>query len=185
LRMATSDREKWDELHAADETRGAAPTWLKGFNDLLPTQGAALDLAAGSGRIALWVAERGLSVVAVDISPVGLARIAHPRVRTLVQDLEQTPKLPAGPFALVTLFHYRQASLSAAIVDALAPGGLLVAELATLTNLERHARPSRRWLAEPGELRALASGLDVVHYEEGWLSDRHTARLIALRRAAV
>jgi 2-polyprenyl-3-methyl-5-hydroxy-6-metoxy-1,4-benzoquinol methylase len=181
--MSTADRDKWDALHAAAGEPGTAPAWLERFADRLPTHGTALDLAAGSGRIARWAASRGLSVAAVDISPIGLARIAHPRVRTVQQDLELDPRLPAGQFALVTLFHYRQPSLQAAIAAALEPGGFLVAELATIANLERHARPSRRWLAEPDELRHFASALTLVHYEEGWLDDRHTARLIAQRPA--
>lgn len=176
--MATADREKWDRLYADARERGQAPSWLERFSELLPRAGRALDLAAGSGRIARWAAERGLEVLAVDISPVGLARIAHPRVRTLACDLEHDP-LPAGPFALVALFNYRQASLQPAVQAALAPGGVLIAELATVANLERHAHPSRRWLAEPGELLAFAAGLEVVSYEEGWLDDRHTARLVA------
>jgi len=180
-RMALADREKWDVLHATATEHGRAPAWLERFSELLPTRGVALDLAAGTGRTARWAAARGLAVVAVDISPVGLARIAHPGVQTLERDLELDPRLPDGPFALVTLFHYRQPSLQAAIAGVLDRGGFLVAELATLVNLERHAHPSRRWLAQPGELRSFAAGLDIVHYEESWLDERHTARLIAQR----
>jgi SAM-dependent methyltransferase len=176
--MATVDREKWDALYADAREPGQPPRWLERFAEQLPRAGSALDLAAGSGRIARWAAERGLETLAVDISPVGLARIAHPRVRTLAWDLEHD-RLPAGPFALITLFNYRQPSLQPAVHAALAPGGFLIAELATVTNLERHAHPSRRWLAEPGELSAFAAGLEIVSYEEGWLDDRHTARLVA------
>jgi SAM-dependent methyltransferase len=178
--MATADREKWDRLYADAREPGSAPRWLERFSEQLPRAGSALDLAAGSGRVARWVAERGLDVLAVDISPVGLARIAHPRVRTLACDLEHDP-LPAGLFALITLVNYRQPSLQPAVHAALAPGGFLIAELATVTNVERHAHPSRRWLAEPGELLGFASGLTVVSYEEGWLDDRCTARLVARR----
>jgi len=179
--MSSADREKWDKRHEGSHARGQPPGWIERFSALLPRAGAALDIAAGSGRIACWAAERGLDVLAVDISRVGLARIAHPRVRTLERDLELDPRLPEGPFALISLFHYRQASLSAAVREALAPGGLLLAEVATVANLERHAHPSRRWLAEPGELARFAAGLTLVSYEEGWEQDRHTARLLARR----
>lgn len=179
--MSASDRQKWDALHAAESELRAAPSWLDDASLGLPTCGLALDIAAGSGRIARWSAERGLEVIAVDISPVALAKIAHPRVRTVTRDLELEPRLPDGPFALITVFDYRQPSLAAAIACALDRGGYLVAQLATEANLERHAHPSRRWLAEPGELRELAAGLDLVHYEEGWSDDRHTARLVARR----
>ena len=145
----------------------------------MPRSGSALDLAAGDGRLARWAAERGLDVTALDISAVGLARIDHPRVTVVQQDLALDPTLPEGAFALITLFHYRQDSLWPAMRGALAPGAILLAEVATVTNLERHAHPSRRWLAEPGELERLAVDLEVVHYDEAWREAQHTARLVA------
>ena len=125
---------------------------------------------------------RGLDVLAIDISSVGLARIDASRVTTHQQDLARDPTLPSRAFDLVMLFHYWQPSLHHAMVDALAPGGFLLAEIATVDNLTRHAHPSRRWLVEPGDLRRAAHPLEIVHYAEGWLDDRHTARLIARSR---
>lgn len=181
--MARADREKWDARYAnePDDAR-AAPAWLDELG--LPRQGRALDVAAGSGRVALWAARRGLTVTAVDVSPVGLARARERAraqglsVRTIELDLEAEP-LPEGPVELITCFHYRQPSLWPAMRERLAPGGLLVAELLTVENLERHEQPSRRWLAEPGELRGYAEGLEIVLADEGWREDRHAARLVA------
>lgn len=183
--MSDADREKWDARYRAEAPADRAPPrWVEAFDDVIPREGRALDVAAGTGRLARWAAERGLDVVAVDVSEVGLAKIGHPRVETMVRDLERDPTPPPGPFALITIFHYRQASLWPALREALAPRGILLAEQPTVVNLERHAHPSRRWLAEPGELEALAGGLEVVSYEEGWLDDRHTARLVARRPGA-
>jgi SAM-dependent methyltransferase len=175
------DRAKWDERYRQQAERGAPPAWLADFDSLIPRHGRALDVAAGVGRIACWAANRGLHVTAVDISSVGLGRIAHPEVATVEQDLELDPHLPVGPFQLVTMFHYRQASLGPALQAALDVGGVLLIEIATVQNLERHAHPSARWLAAPGEVRALAGALEVISYDEGWLEDRHTARLVARR----
>jgi tellurite methyltransferase len=180
--MAESDRKQWDARYGSvDAPAAAPPAWLAELGALMPRTGRALDLASGSGRVALWVAERGLDVLAIDISAVGLARISHPRVAVRQQDLELDAQLPAAAFALVTLFNYRQPSLAAAVHAALEPGGIFVAELATVSNLERHAHPSRRWLAELGELEAFASGLELIRYDEDWHADRHTARLVARR----
>lgn len=181
--MASEDRAKWDARHARART-GEAPRWLETLE--LPREGRALDVAAGTGRLALFAARRGLAVTAVDISPVGLAiaeRAAAGEglsLDTIALDLEETP-LPEGPFALITCFHYRQPSLWPAMKARLAPGGVLLAELFTVTNLERHAHPSRRWLSPPNELLALAEGLETITYREGWFDDRHTARLAARR----
>src|ERR1700754_3536553 len=69
------DADAWDERYAATEL-----VWSAGPNrfveeecaDLQP--GRALDLAAGEGRNALWLAERGWSATAVDFSAVALDR---------------------------------------------------------------------------------------------------------------
>jgi SAM-dependent methyltransferase len=64
----------WDQRYA--ETR----QWSTGPNDLVASlladlpPGDAVDLGAGEGRHALWLAERGWRVTAVDFSAVGIAR---------------------------------------------------------------------------------------------------------------
>jgi hypothetical protein len=63
----------------------------------------------------------------------------------------------------------------------LSPGGTLVCIHPTRTNLQRHPKPSLRHLLEDGELPRLVKGLEVIHYEEGWLAEgRHEAVLVAL-----
>jgi SAM-dependent methyltransferase len=134
--MAESDRIKWDRRYAGSgETALAPPDWLQEFDALLPRQGYALDIAAGAGRLALWLAGRGLDVLAVDIST---------------------------------------AALELAWLE-----GFLLAEVATVANLERHAHPSLKYLAEPGELRQDSALLEIVHYQEGWHDDRASAQVVA------
>jgi SAM-dependent methyltransferase len=67
------DSRAWDERYAASElVWSTAPNRFveSELRDLSP--GLALDLAAGEGRNALWLAERGWAVTAVDFSLVGL-----------------------------------------------------------------------------------------------------------------
>lgn len=186
--MAEADREKWDARYRSGQHPGGEPSWLREFDEELPTTGQALDVAAGSGRMSVFMARRGLEVTAVDISPVGLALAREAAadeglaIRTQALDLERQP-LPAGPFGLVACFHYRQRALFPVILSQLAPGGTVVAELPTLRNLERKMRPSKRWLAEPNELLRDCGSLEVIYYREGWLGERHLARLIARRPA--
>jgi len=120
----------------------------------------------------------------VDISPVGLALAREAasdegvRIRTHVTDLSNEPP-PAGPFAFVACFHYRQPGLLRDLGRVISPGGVLVAEQATVRNLERHERPSKRWLGEANELLREASELEVAYYREAWMGGRHLARLVA------
>lgn len=67
------DAQAWDERYAATEL-----VWSTTPNQFVAaelaglTPGRALDLAAGEGRNALWLAEQGWRVTAVDFSQVGL-----------------------------------------------------------------------------------------------------------------
>lgn len=187
--MAESDRTKWDQTYKqVTEIDLNPPGWLAEIDPLLPRQGYALDIAAGSGRLAIWLAARGLDVLAVDISGAGLelarqAALAKGlRIDTLIEDLEAGP-LPPGPFDLITCFNYRQRDLFPFIGKHLKPGGFLAAEVATVANLERHAHPSRRYLAEVGELRQDCAPMEIMYYREGWLEDRSSARVLARKGA--
>lgn len=67
------DAKAWDERYAAgDLVWSAEPNQFVAAEcgDLAP--GRALDLAAGEGRNAIWLARRGWHVTAVDFSQVGL-----------------------------------------------------------------------------------------------------------------
>ena len=66
--------EEWDERYAEKQQWSAGPNALIAelVEDLPP--GDAVDLAAGEGRHALWLAGRGWRVTAVDFSAVGLGR---------------------------------------------------------------------------------------------------------------
>jgi SAM-dependent methyltransferase len=74
------------------------------------TPGRALDLAAGEGRNAIWLAEHGWRVEAVDFSEAGLdraRRLVRARgveVRWVLADLLDYAT-PAGSFDLVLLFY--------------------------------------------------------------------------------
>lgn len=68
------DAQQWDERYAQARQWSAEPNVLAAeLIEPLPA-GRALDLAAGEGRMALWLAARGWQVDALDFSDVGLDR---------------------------------------------------------------------------------------------------------------
>jgi SAM-dependent methyltransferase len=185
--MAEEDRAHWDRRWGENlHEEGDPPDWLAEFASELPESGRGLDVAAGAGRAALWLARRGLEVTAVDVSPVGLGRLAETArseglaVETLVTDLEVAP-LPRGPWHVVSCFAYLQRDLFPAIREILAPGGIFLCEISTIRNLERHERPPARFLLKENELLRLCAPLSILYYREGWIGDRAIARVIARR----
>ncbi len=133
--MDSMTSDDWDSRYAA-----AAPVWsvepnawvAETLGDLPP--GRAVDLGAGEGRNALWLASRGWAVEAVDFSAVGLARGAE-RARDLGLSVGWTTAdaagwIPAGPLDLVLLsyLHLDEPVITGLLERAsgwLAPGGTL------------------------------------------------------------
>jgi 2-polyprenyl-3-methyl-5-hydroxy-6-metoxy-1,4-benzoquinol methylase len=139
-------REMWDERHAAPEpieSPDPDPTFVEEIADLPP--GRALDLGAGDGRNAVWLAGRGWRVTAVDFSAVALQRgrtLAEARgvkVEWQLADLlDWAPQ--AGEFDLVTLFFIHlppdeRRRVYARAAAAVRPGGTLLVVGHDRTNL--------------------------------------------------
>jgi tellurite methyltransferase len=188
------DRERWNARwreRAADLDEPSRV--LDDHAGLLPARGKALDLAGGAGRNAIWLARRGWDVTLVDVSDTALDKAEEratrlgvaARMRFLRLDLEGT--LPLAPlFDLVMVMHYLDRTQRDAFVDLLVDGGLLVAANPTVTNLERHARPSARFLVERGELASWARrlGLEVLASREDWSAEgMHEAAIVARKPA--
>ena len=189
--MSAEDRLKWDSKHTARGFFPPLPSKLltahQAFLPQSPAGGKALDVAGGSGRHALWLAERGFAATLVDVSEAGLqiardeAAARRLDVTTLCADLETDP-FPPGPWQVILCFHYLHRPLFAEFAAQLAADGVIMIVQPTIRNLERHSRPSRSFLLEEGELPQLAAknGLHPVVHEEGWSSEgRHEALLIA------
>jgi SAM-dependent methyltransferase len=145
---------------------------------LFPVGGYALDLACGRGQAAVWLALRGLVVHGVDVSSVAvrfagdLAARHGVRDRCLFEVVDLDNGLPDGPPADVILCHlFRDASLYQAIIQRLAPGGLVA--IAVLSEVDHGPGPFR---AAPGELREAFSAVTILAANEGqgeaWLLAR-------------
>jgi len=138
--------EEWDRRYADSEFLWSVEPnrfVVRELGDLPP--GRALDLASGEGRNAVWLAERGWRVTAVDFSRVGMQkarRLADARgvtVDWVLADLrEYEPEAGGYQLVLVAYLHVPPAE-RAAVLDgacsALAPGGALLVIGHDLTNL--------------------------------------------------
>lgn len=186
-------RERWNARwreRAAD--LDDASWFLVESAPLLRVTGKALDLAGGAGRNAIWLARRGYETTLVDVSDVALDKAEQratrlgvaSRMRFLRIDLEGP--MPLAPlFDLVIVAHYLDRERRDSFVDLLVPEGIIVAANPTVTNLERHERPSARFLVERGELTQWVTslGLDLLASREDWSDDGvHEAYVVARKR---
>lgn len=105
--------------------------WVAQWSRLVSPRGAVLDVAAGGGRHARWFASHGHPVVAVERDPAALAALRSiPGVDARDADLEGAPwPLPAvEQFAAVVVTNYLHRPLWPHLLDAVAPGGVLIYE---------------------------------------------------------
>ncbi len=146
--------------------------WLVKVLPLLP-QGAALDIACGQGRNALFLAERGFAVTGYDVSDQALAQLRAEATKrhvdlTLHQaDLEGCPPLPRSAFDVVLDFFYLQRTLFPALTESLRPGGVLVVRTFSRAGNFSGGLINPDFVLEPGELLRIFSGWDILTHEEG------------------
>jgi SAM-dependent methyltransferase len=166
----------------------APSVWLTGNRHLLPAKGESLDLACGSGRNALWLAERGFSTMAVDRNAEAIRSLAEEAwrrglsIRTEVVDLENGQSfLQPDSFGLIVVVHYLHRPLFPSIVGALRRGGVLVYETFTRAQAARGKPTNPAFLLEPGELLSLVQPLAIVASREGEFEGRMVASVVATR----
>ena len=161
----------------------APSPWITRWAHLIAPAGAVLDVAAGSGRNAAWLAARGHRVTAIDRDATAMAPLAE-IAEVIVADIEGAPwPLASRRFDAVVVANYLWRPLLPTLVASLAPGGVLLYETFTAGN-ETVGRPARPdFLLDRGELLDAAAGLRIVAYEDGFLSspERFVERIAAVR----
>jgi 2-polyprenyl-3-methyl-5-hydroxy-6-metoxy-1,4-benzoquinol methylase len=177
--MAVEDREKWDRQHAAAR-RGRQPSgFLKQIFEAGAWQiepGRALDIATGKGRNAIFLAERGFEVVAIDISPVALSEARkhadekHLSIAWQQADLEMI-ELPENAYNLVVNFNYLQRTLVPQLKGALKAGGHIIVETYLIDQQTIGHPKNPDYLLRHNELLDLFDGFRVLHYHEGRFKD--------------
>jgi SAM-dependent methyltransferase len=131
------------------------------------TPGAALDLASGPGRNAIYLAEHRWRVTAVDGSSIAieLLRAGNPSIDARVADLERDEfAIAPESYHLVLSCRYLQRSLIPRMKPALKPGGLLIMIVLLAGADQPQGTPTRVY---PGELRTFFSDWAIMHYREG------------------
>lgn len=150
MRLTTTSepsRDRWNRRWAGEERVHASTTpsrfLVAEVADLRP--GTALDLACGAGRNAVWLAEQGWRVTAVDFSGVALrmarAFAAERRVEVEWVEADVMAGAPPAPgYDLVCVFYLQlpareRPTALARAAGAVRPGGTLLVVGHDLLNL--------------------------------------------------
>jgi len=182
-----SDREKWNRRYADEPPDIPAPDPFLAQHSRWLTSGRALDLACGRGGNAVFLAEAGYAVDAIDISDIALSRVrAHAEqrglnIRFVVADLDYFA-LPKQLYDLVVVFYFFSEPLLSSIKDALKRGGLLF--YATYNKRHTSVQPGFNpdYLVEPQDLGSYFSNFEILIDEPDAGEERNISRLVGRRR---
>jgi len=189
--MSHPDAQIWNARYLTDKghwVRRQPYPLLCSYAERLPPVGLALEVAAGAAPAGIFLARRGLRVVAMDISEAGL-RLAQQRTRELslplslvVMDMSD-PWLPLAGFDIILNFYFLSRPLLKCYRQALKPGGWLFFET-FVKGTQRKCNPAH--YLEPGELYSAFQDWEILHWAETWkksgsgtLSSRRIAQLVA------
>ncbi|HZZ11945.1 MAG TPA: class I SAM-dependent methyltransferase [Paraburkholderia sp.] len=164
---------------AATHAPGEPSRWVRHWAHLAAAGGAVLDVASGAGRHARFFASLGHPVTVIDRDATALGTLRGEPLITIVEaDIERAawPLPGASKFAAVVVTNYLHRPLFPHLLNALAPGGVLVYETFAKGN-ERVGKPSNpAFLLAPGELLdVVRPRLRVVAFQDGFLAQPRPA----------
>jgi len=182
-----SDQTRWDERFREEEYAFGkrANPFLKRHIVTL-RKGKALDLAAGEGRNAVFLARHGFDVDAIDISEVGLrkaqrlAKEMGVKVHTLLADLD-TYQIQKEQYDLITNFYFLNRNLVPKIKRGLKKGGMVIFETYLLEHrkLRTGGPKDPRYFLRPNELLQLFKEFRILFYREGIFKEGGKRKAIA------
>jgi len=165
---------KWDEKYLRGENLSEEPHPLVARFAESARPGRALDLACGVGRNSIHLAKSGWSVTAVDSSKIAgqvlmdRAATAGIEVEFVLADLENRKfSIAEESYDLIVDCFYLQRDLFPEIMTGLVIGGHAICVIPLLDD-SPEARPMNPdYLLNPGELKSIFQGWEIVHWFEG------------------
>ena len=175
-----NERYRSGERAAEDLEAAPTPLLLETVRRLKP--GRALDLACGAGRNALWLAEHGWNVTAVDAAEAAIEILRHRAaargvaVDARVADLEKGEfDIGSSSWDLIAICYYLQRNLVEPAKQGVVPGGLLL----VIVHITDPGEEPTAHRLRPGELKNYFDGWEILHHYEGKPRDAGHQRSVA------
>ena len=175
---------EWEERFRAQlDTRTAherepSPLLATTAESLQPAR--VLDLACGSGRHAIWLAQHGWRVTAVDGSQAAIQMLTASAAQKGLSIDARVADLEKGEFTiepsrweLIASCYYLQRDLFEPIRQGLVPGGVAIV-IALMAKSQ--------YRVQPGELRKYFTGWEILHDREGPDASGHPVAEIVARK---
>jgi tellurite methyltransferase len=182
-----SDLEKWDKKYQGEEfSDGKKPNAFLKSQLRFPNTGVALDLACGEGRNAVFLAQQGWEMDAVDISSAGLrkarklAKQAGVKINLIQADLDSY-RIAKEKYDLISVLYFWDRRLIPRLKRGLKKGGRILFETYTFETLFRGLEGPReaKYLLKANELLELFRDFRVLFYREGIFREGSRRKAIA------
>lgn len=190
----------WNDSYASGQlpwdTGQPEPLLVEFVTSGAVTPAPTLEIGAGTGTNAIWLAERGFDVLGVDVSPLAVEKAnAKLDVRALscrftTWDFLAAPP-PGGPFQFVFdrgCFHVfedpgERQRFAAQVAAALTPGGLWLSLIGSTEGPPREVGPPRRSAREVA--LAIEPALEIVELRSAAFRDDAKAWFCLSRKRTV
>ena len=159
------DKERWNKRHVEKPMRHNIEPIIEKYIEKA-TVCNALDIACGVGRNTHFLAKKGFTVDAVDLSDYALSQVQErENINKIEVDLD-TYDLETNKYDLIININYLSRRLFPQIKEALKSGGVLIFETFIVAhgNFEQPSNPE--FLLRTNELLHAFIGLDIIYYEE-------------------
>lgn len=176
----------WDKRYrlrehaASDFEAGPTPLLVNTAAALSP--GTALDLASGTGRNALWLAEHSWDVTAVDGAQSAIDHLRRRaverglKINGVVADLEKYEfEIERGHWNLVAICYYLQRNLFEPAKRGVAPGGVLI----SIVHMNEPGQADGPFRLRPGDHEGYFAGWEILHLREGTAIDPAHRRAVS------
>jgi SAM-dependent methyltransferase len=182
-----TDQKRWDKRFGRKEfALGKEPNpFLKRHIHLLP-KGRALDVATGEGRNAVFLAQKGFEVDAVDISEKGLkkarklAREKRVKINTFLVDLDRF-HIEKERYDLVANFYFLKRRLIPRIRKGLKKGGKVIFQTYLLEHrtFGTGGPKQAKYFLKPNEPLRLFKKFRILFYREGIFKEGGKRKAVA------
>jgi len=187
----------WNESYASGQlpwdTGRPEPLLVEFVTSGAVTPGRTLEIGAGTGTNAIWMAERGFDVLGVDVSPLAVERARAKmegralRCRFAAWDFLAAPP-PDGPFQFVFdrgCFHVfdeagERQRFAAQVAAALVPGGFWLSMIGSTEGPPREFGPPRRTAREV--TLAIEPALEIVELRSAEFRESDAKAWLCLSR---
>ncbi len=172
--MSLKDKTKWDKKYQNKpqllEFRDASAQLIDALKSI--PRGEALDLACGTGRNSLYLAQNGFEVDALDIAQVALDTLTQDAQRLDVTHLIHSTLIdldnytPEKQYDLIVMCNFLDRSLLQKTKDSLRSGGFYFVETYMLDASNEKENSDKNNLLEKKELQKIFRDFEIIYYNE-------------------